>query len=87
MLFHMRRGVLFGMKQYHLIFVLSRVLAPRHACFDSQGRYAYLITELSAEVIVLPYDGKTLHPVQTVLPDTVGAHGSADIYLSSDGKN
>lgn len=59
---------------------------PRHACFDSQGRYAYLITELSGEVIVLSYDGKTLHPIQTVLADTVGAHGSADIHLSPDGK-
>ncbi len=59
---------------------------PRHACFDKQGKHAYLLTELSGEVVVFSYDGKTLTQQQVIKADTVGAKGSADIHLSPDGK-
>ena len=59
---------------------------PRHTCFDSEGKHAYLLTELSGEVVVWTYDGKTLTQQQVIKADTVGAKGSADIHLSPDGK-
>lgn len=59
---------------------------PRHTCFDKQGKHAYLLTELSGEVVVWTYDGKTLIQQQVIKADTVGAKGSADIHLSPDGK-
>ena len=34
---------------------------------------------------VIEYKDKNLHPVQYVVSDSVGAHGSADIHISPDG--
>ena len=59
---------------------------PRHICFSKDGRFAYLINELSGKVTALAYDGQTLIPIQYIKADTVGARGSADIHLSPDGK-
>ena len=59
---------------------------PRHICFSKDGRFAYLINELSGKVTALAYDGQTLTPIQYLEADTVGARGSADIHLSPDGK-
>ena len=64
---------------------LPAASGPRHACFDAEGKFAYVITELSGEVIVLSYDGNTLQPVQRIQADSLGAKGSADIHLSPDG--
>lgn len=58
---------------------------PRHMCFHSSGKYAYVITELSGDVVVLNVeDGKKAELIQTVKADTVGGEGSADIHLSPD---
>ena len=59
---------------------------PRHLCFSKDGRFAYLINELSGKVTALSYKGETLTPIQYIEADTVNAQGSADIHLSSDGK-
>ena len=59
---------------------------PRHLCFSKDGRFAYLINELSGKVTGLSYNGETLTPVQYIEADTVNAQGSADIHLSPDGK-
>lgn len=59
---------------------------PRHICFSNDGRFAYLINELSGKVTVLAYDGQGLTPIQYIESDTVNAQGSADIHLSPDGK-
>lgn len=59
---------------------------PRHICFSKDGRFAYLINELSGKVTALAYDGQTLTSIQYIKADTVGARGSADIHLSPDGK-
>ena len=59
---------------------------PRHLCFSKDGRFAYLINELSGKVTTLIYNGRSLEPIQYIEADTVGARGSADIHLSSDGK-
>lgn len=60
---------------------------PRHMTFDSAGRTAYLINEISDKVTVLRYDGRSLTPVQYIAADTVGAGGAADIHLSPDGRH
>lgn len=59
---------------------------PRHTCFAPDGKHAYLITELSGDVIVLSYDEMKLDTIQTIKADTLGARGSADIHVSPDGE-
>lgn len=59
---------------------------PRHITFDPSGKYAYLITELSGEVIAFDYNNGNLNEVQTIKADTLNAKGSGDIHISPDGK-
>lgn len=59
---------------------------PRHLCFAPNGKYAYLLTELSGEIIGLSYDEAGFDTIQHIKADTLGARGSADIHLSPDGK-
>lgn len=67
--------------------VLPDGSGPRHICFHSSGKYAYVITELSGDVAVLDIkDGHKADIIQTVKADTVGGEGSADIHLSPDEK-
>ncbi|WP_440441045.1 lactonase family protein [Phocaeicola coprocola] len=58
---------------------------PRHTCFAPDGKHAYLITELSGDVIAISYDEMKLDTIQTIKADTLDAHGSADIHISPDG--
>lgn len=58
---------------------------PRHTCFSPDGKHAYLITELSGDVIAISYDEMKLDTIQTIKADTLDAHGSADIHISPDG--
>ena len=67
--------------------VLPDGSGPRHMCFHSGGKYAYVITELSGDVVVLDTeDGGTAEIIQTAKADTAGGEGSADIHLSPDGR-
>ena len=59
---------------------------PRHLTFSPDGKFAYLITELSGKVIAFSYNDGRLKQIQTITADTVAARGSADIHLSPDGK-
>lgn len=59
---------------------------PRHTTFDSNGTHAYMITEISGEITVFDVDKNGLNPKQTVVADSLGAEGSADIHLSPDDK-
>lgn len=64
---------------------------PRHIAFHPNAPYAYVMTEISNEVIVLKYDDKkgTFEEIQYIstLPDdfSENSQGSA-IHLSADGK-
>lgn len=60
---------------------------PRHTEFSADGRFAYLITELSGEVMAFTYNGDSLTLIQTIQADTLDARGSADIHLSPDGRH
>ena len=60
---------------------------PGHMCFHPDGKRAYVITELSGDVVVMDTEGgRTAEIIQTAKADTVGGEGSADIHLSPDGR-
>ena len=59
---------------------------PRHLTFSADGLHAYVITELSGEVMAFDYSDGQLTLRQTVVCDNLNAHGSADIHLSPDGR-
>ncbi len=59
---------------------------PRHTTFHPNGKFIYLINELSGEVTAFSYDKGAMNIIQYIAADTVNAAGSADIHVSSDGK-
>lgn len=68
-------------------------MGPRHLCFAPDGKRAYLLGEISGDVVTFAYDQKdgaestlTLLDRQTVRADSLGAEGSADIHISADGR-
>ncbi|RKP57894.1 lactonase family protein [Pararobbsia silviterrae] len=72
-------------------FVAPPGTGPRHLVFGASGQYVYLLTELSAEVIVLRWDAAhaRLTPVQTLpvsTPAFNGVKSAAEIALSRDGR-
>jgi 6-phosphogluconolactonase (cycloisomerase 2 family) len=58
---------------------------PRHFDFHPNGKYLYVLGELSGEVVVYDYNDGNLTLKQTIPADTIGARGSADIHVSPDG--
>ncbi|SHF06801.1 lactonase family protein [Dysgonomonas macrotermitis] len=67
-------------------FALKPGSGPRHLTFHPNGKYAYLITELSGDVVVFDYKDGNLAEKQTVKADTLNAQGSADIHLTPYGR-
>lgn len=59
---------------------------PRHLTFAPNGKYAYLISELSGKITAFSYNDGKLQQIQSITADTIAARGSADIHLSPDGK-
>ncbi|MDR1723240.1 MAG: lactonase family protein [Tannerella sp.] len=59
---------------------------PRHTTFGADGRFAYLISELSGRVAVLRYEDGNLIPIQFIEADSLKAAGSAEIQVSPDGR-
>ena len=62
---------------------------PRHLAFYPNGKYAYLVEELSGTVSVYNYREGTLDSIQRIAThagDASGPFGSADIHLSPDGR-
>ena len=62
---------------------------PRHLTFHPNGKFAYLINELSGKVTAFHYEDGNFEPIQYIFSDTsegVGGKGSADIHVSPDGK-
>jgi 6-phosphogluconolactonase len=58
---------------------------PRHAVFHPNGRFVYLLCELSGNVVVLRYEGGSLVPVQYIGTGDLYAKGGGDIHVSPDG--
>jgi 6-phosphogluconolactonase len=72
-------------------FVAPPGSGPRHLVFGTNGQFVYLVTELSAEVMVLRWDAAhaRLTLVQTVplsSPGFGGMKSGAEIALSADGR-
>jgi 6-phosphogluconolactonase len=62
---------------------------PRHFDFHPNGKYAYLIEELTGAISVYGYSKGTLELLQNISAlrgDFSGVIGSADIHVSPDGK-
>lgn len=63
---------------------------PRHLVFHPNGRYVYLVLEISGKTAVFSYANGHLTPLQTIAgapADYKGTNfGSADIHVSPDGK-
>ena len=59
---------------------------PRHLVFSNDGRYAYLMSELSGMVTVFAYHDGRLEQLQAIESDHAKARGGADIHLSPDGR-
>lgn len=62
---------------------------PRHMAFSPNGKFAYLLCELSGMVHVYSYDNGKLTEIQTIESTDAGdknERGSADIHLTPDGK-
>ena len=59
---------------------------PRHLVFSPDGRFAYLMSELSGKVTVFRYQAGRLQTLGEFVSDSVGARGGADIHLNPDGR-
>ncbi|WP_445489743.1 lactonase family protein [Niallia sp. 03133] len=64
---------------------------PRHIAFHPNGKFAYVMTELSSEVIALEYDSETgsfeqLQYISTIPIDFSENNQGSAIHVSSDGK-
>ena len=62
---------------------------PRHLTFHPNGKFAYVIEELSATITAFAYKGGKLEEIQTVntlADDYTGRKWTADIHISPDGK-
>ena len=66
--------------------VVSADSGPRHLTFSNDGRFAYLMSDLSGNVTVFRYKEGRLERLQEIVSDSVGARGGADIHLSPDGR-
>lgn len=62
---------------------------PRHFEFHPNGKYAYLMEELTGTVVAYKYENGRLTRLQRIIThpeDFKGVIGSADIHVSPDGK-
>lgn len=67
-------------------FRVSLGTGPRHFVYDNEGRFMYLMGELSSRITVFRYNEGELEIIQEISTDTVNGRGGADIHLSPDGK-
>ncbi|WP_310633979.1 lactonase family protein [Paraburkholderia sp.] len=72
-------------------FVMPAGSGPRRVVFGTTGQYAYVLTELSAELQVLRWDAATaqLTPLQTLpisRPGFEGVKSGAEMAMSRDGR-
>jgi 6-phosphogluconolactonase len=62
---------------------------PRHLDFHPNGKWAYLVQELSGNITAFNYQKGRMDPIQTVSTLPIGFKGSftaADIHVAPDGK-
>lgn len=63
---------------------------PRHLTFHPNNQYAYLINELTADIVGYEYNEngylKQIQVISSLSKDYTGAIGGADVHVSPDGK-
>jgi len=62
---------------------------PRHLIFHPNGKAAYLVNELTGDVIVYSYNNGQLQELQTIASATAGGkyeQGSADVHITPNAK-
>lgn len=59
---------------------------PRHSLFHPNGKWHYLLTEISGEVIAYTYEEDELREFQRIQADSLQAQGSGDIKITQNGK-
>lgn len=64
---------------------------PRHMDFHPNGKYSYIVTELSSEILALEYDSsngsfKEIQHISTLPPNYIGENLGSAIHISLDGK-
>ena len=59
---------------------------PRHLTFSADGKFAYLINELSGKITVFSYNNGKLEQRQSIVADSTCSRSSADIHLSPDNR-
>ena len=59
---------------------------PRHIELSRDGRFMYVMSELSGHITVFALKGNNNKPLQEIQSDTTFARGGADIHLSPDGR-
>lgn len=72
-------------------FTTSPGSGPRHLAFGMNGQYVYLLTELTAEIMVLRWDASQGHltlvqSLPTTSQDFQGAKSGAEVAVSHDGR-
>ena len=71
---------------YETHFSLPKGEGPRHAVFHPNGKFAYIIGELSGRVMALKYDDGHFDLIHFIEADEEHAGGSADIHVTPDGR-
>ncbi|WP_230939355.1 lactonase family protein [Burkholderia diffusa] len=72
-------------------FAVPSGAGPRHLVFGPDGKYVYLLTELSAELMVLRWDALRgqlglVQTVDTTSPEFQGAKSGAEVAVAADGR-
>jgi 6-phosphogluconolactonase len=80
-----------GKLEKHKELSLKPGCGPRHMAFHPNEKYAYILTELSAEIVALQYDNKEgsfsiIEYVPTLPADFTEENTASAIHLSPDGK-
>jgi len=80
-----------GILSKHKEVALRPGCGPRHMDFHTNGKFAYIVTELSSEVIVLEYDAlkgdfKELQYISALPSDFKGESLGSAIHISLDGR-
>lgn len=58
---------------------------PRHIAFSPNGKFAFVINELSDKITAFTYENGRLKEYQTIRSGVPNAQGGADIHVSPDG--
>ncbi|MDO5104385.1 lactonase family protein [Capnocytophaga sp.] len=66
---------------------LGKGTGPRHFVFSSNGKFLYVLGELSRKISVFSYKNNKITEIQSVATDEFrDGQGAADIHVSPDGK-